>query len=117
MSLATPQTVTVNAIAKTLNLITSEKSASTFRTDDGAFSLQVSHQVNGKRTRRMARLDQVVVAADPLTAVNASQKAGVYVVIDEPAFGFTDAELEYLVNALKTWLSSANILAILAGRH
>lgn len=117
MSLATPQTVTVNAIAKTLNRISSEKTASVFKTDDGVFELKVSHQINGKRTRRMARLDHVVIAADPLTAVNASQKAGIYIVIDEPAFGYSDAELEYDVNALKTWLSSANILAMLAGRH
>jgi energy-coupling factor transporter ATP-binding protein EcfA2 len=65
----------------------------------------------------MARLDQTVIAADPLTAVNASQKAGVYIVIDEPQFGFDNASIENLVEAVKTWLTSANINAMLASRH
>jgi hypothetical protein len=65
----------------------------------------------------MARLDQTVIAADPLTAENAYQKAGVYLVIDEPNYGFSNDEVGYLVEALKTWLTSANITAMLASRH
>lgn len=115
--LSSPQSVTINAVAKTLNRITTEKSASSYRTDDGIFELKISHQINGKRARRMARLNQVVIAADPLTAVNSSQTAGIYIVIDEPSFGFTDAELGYLIEGLKTWLSGANQTALLASRH
>jgi hypothetical protein len=65
----------------------------------------------------MVRLDNTIVAADPLTAENSYQKAGVYLVIDEPQFGFDDSELEDLVDGLKAWLTSANILALCASRH
>lgn len=65
----------------------------------------------------MVRLDKTVVAADPLTTEKAYQRAGVYLVIDEPEYGFTDADLEDLVEAVKGWLTSANILAVLASRH
>lgn len=117
MSLATPQTVIINAVPKTLNKITEEASASTYVSDDDTISFKVSHQASKTRTRRMVRLDQTKIAADPLTAINSYQKAGVYVVIDEPTYGFTDTELDYLVDALAGWLTAANIAAVLASRH
>lgn len=115
--LTSPQSFTVNAIAKALNKVSEGEAWSLYRTDDGEFEFKVSHQEQSKRSRRMARLDQTKIAADPLTAVNAYQKAGAYIVIDEPLFGYTDAELKDLVQALIGWLTSANILAVLAGRH
>lgn len=115
--LTSPQSLTVNTVAKTLNKVSDGENWSLYRTDDGEFDFKVSHQETPKRSRRMARLDQTKIAADPLTAVNAYQKAGVYIVFDEPQFGYTDAEIEDLVEALTGWLTSANILAVLAGRH
>lgn len=117
MSLATPQTVTINAVPKTLNKITEEATASLYASDDDTIQFKVSHQASKSRTRRMVRLDQTKIAADPLTAINTYQKAGVYVVIDEPTYGFSDTELDYLVDALAAWLSAANIAAVLASRH
>jgi hypothetical protein len=61
----------------------------------------------------MIRLDQTVIAADPLTAINSSQKLGVYLVIDEPSFGFVDADVDNLVDALVGWLITANIAKVL----
>jgi len=115
--LTSPISITINAVAEDCHNVTSDKASTTYRSSDGTLEFKVSHQSTGKRTRRMARLDQTVIATDPLTAVNASQKAGVYVVIDEPQFGFDDTSIEYLVEALKTWLTSANINAMLASRH
>lgn len=115
--LSSPQTVTYNTVAKDLHKVIDDKTSSVYRNSEGDFEFKVSHQQSGSRTRRMVRLDRSVIAADPLTAVNASQKAGVYIVIDEPRFGFSDAELEDLVDTLKLWLTSANILAVLADRH
>lgn len=63
----------------------------------------------------MVRLDQTVIAADPLTSENSSQKAGVYLVVDEPDFGFTDTELGYLITALKDFLSSGAVAKLLGG--
>lgn len=117
MSLATPQTITINGVANTLNRIEDSKSASTYASDDGNVKLIVSHQESKSRIRRMARVDKRVIAADPLTAINAYQKLGIYVVIDEPINGFTDADIAFVVEGLKTWLTNANQLAMLAGRH
>lgn len=108
-----PQTVTVNAVPKTMPRIRTGVSDSTYRTADETFQLRISHQATAKRTRRMVRLDQTLIAADPLTAINTSQTAGVYLVIDEPKFGFTDAELDYMADALIAWLSSGNIAKLL----
>lgn len=117
MSLATPQSVTINAVATNLHRIEEDKTSSLYQSEDGTLALRVSHQTSKGRTRRMIRLDQTVIASDPLTAENSYQKAGVYLVIDEPEYGFTDAQLEDIVDGIKAWLSSANILAVCASRH
>lgn len=113
--LADPQSVTINAVPVSLPRVFIGSSEAIYRSADETVQLRVSHQASKGRKRRMVRLDQTVIAADPLTAENASQKAGIYVVIDEPSFGFEDADLDYLVDALIAWLSSANIAKILGG--
>lgn len=117
MSLATPQSVTINAVATDLHRVEDDKSSSVYQSADGTLSLKVSHQVSKTRVRRMVRLDLTKVAENPLTAVNSYVKGGVYVVIDEPEYGFTDTELDYLVDGLTAWLTTANIAAVLASRH
>lgn len=117
MSLATPQSVTINAVATDLHRITEDSTSSQYSNPDGTLQLKVSHQSSKNRVRRMVRLDQTIVAADPLTAINSFQKGGVYLVIDEPSIGFSDTELDYLVDALILWLTPTNIAALLASRH
>lgn len=108
-----PQTVTINAVAKSMPRIKSGVSDSTYRTADEQFALRISHQVAKNRTRRMVRVDQTIIAADPLTAVNSSQSASVYLVVDEPKFGFDDTTLDYMVDGLVAWLTPANIAKLL----
>jgi hypothetical protein len=115
--LSSPQEITVNTVAIDCHKVSDDKTSSNYSSADGTLEFKVSHQINTDRSRRMVRLDQTVIAADPLTAVNFSQKAGVYLVIDEPRFGFENADIEYIVDALKLWLTSANILALLSSRH
>jgi hypothetical protein len=117
MSLSTPQAVTIDTVATDLNRISDDKFASVYKSADGNTTLTVSHQESKNRFRRMVRLDRRIIAADPLTALNAYQTVSVYMVIDEPVTGFTDAAIEGYVGVLKTWLTSANILAVLASRH
>jgi hypothetical protein len=114
---ASPQTVTINTVDQTLDRVVSKETSSVYRDSDGEFEMTLSHQESKTRTRHLARLDQTVVAADPLTSVNAYQKAGVYVVIDEPLFGFSDDELYDLVAGLTAFLTEANVLALLSNRH
>lgn len=115
--LTSPQSLTVNSVATDLHRTEQGKTSSIYQSVDGNIKLTVSHQVAKSRTRRMMRVDLRVVAADPLSSVNTYQNAACYIVIDEPAFGFTDATLTDLATALKTWASSANIGAVLASRH
>lgn len=117
MSLSTPQSITIDTVTTALNKIEEDKTSSIYASDDGTITLKVSHQPSGKRVRRMARIDKKVIAADPLTSVSQYQTAGVYIVMDEPEFGFASADIEDIVDGLKTWLTSANILAMLASRH
>lgn len=117
MALTDPQTLTVATVAKTCNLIENDKAKSIYQNDDGTYKFTVSHQLSGKRTRRMVRVDRTAVAADPLTAVNASVALGVYIVIDEPAFGFSDQEIIDTVAALNAWLTTGNVGKVLTSQH
>jgi len=115
--LTSPQTVTVDSVATALDRTQDDKTSSIYSSADGTVKLTVSHQESKARTRRMARLDKTIIAADPLTANNAYQKASVYVVIDQPSFGFTNTQLTGYANSLKAWLTDTIIGALLASRH
>lgn len=117
MALADPQTVTINAVPITLNRIATEGKKTVYSNADGTVKFTVSHQETKDRIRRMVRIDKMVVAADPLTAEQQYKTAGLYLVIDEPNFGFTDDDLEKVGLGLTAWLSSANILKVLSSQH
>lgn len=110
---ADPQTVTINATPYTLARTGIGDGNATYRTADEALQLRISHKKAKNRIRRMVRLDQTIVAADPLNSENAYQTAGCYIVIDEPAVGFTDAQLDYLAAGLIAYLTQANRLKVL----
>lgn len=117
MSFVTPQVITINSVATDFHRTIPDKTSSTYVTVDGSNLLKISHQETKSRVRHLARLDRTVVAADPLTAENAFQMAGCYLVIDEPLFGFTDADLVTLAKEFIAWLTTANLTAIVANRH
>lgn len=117
MAFADPQTLTVATVAKTCNLVNSDGTKSIYQTADGEYKFTISHLTSGKRTRRLVRIDRTAVAADPLTAVNASVSLGIYLVIDEPPFGFSDTEISDVVAAFCVWLSGANVLKVLSAQH
>ena len=117
MAFTDPQTITVNTVAQTLNRIKSDGYRSEYLEADEEFRMTISHQESKSRTRRMIRVDQRVVAADPLTSVNEYKSLGVYLVIDEPEYGFSDAEIDYVVQALCTWLSTANVTKVCGNEH
>lgn len=115
MAFADPQSVTVNAQPVSLPRISTGESQSVYKSAEDDFQMRISHQKTKTRYRRMVRLDQKVIAVDPLTAENVYQTAGVYLVVDEPEFGFTDAELEYLMDALAAWVAAGTNTAKLLG--
>lgn len=101
-----PQTITINGVANTLNRVAIADMAATYRNAEETVQLRISHRSAKNRTRRMARIDQTIIAADPLTTEQDFQSAGVYIVVDEPKVGFSDAQLQYLVSALVAWLTA-----------
>lgn len=117
MSFSSPQTVTVDTVANTLHRTQSEPSSSTYVNADGSLTMKVSHQKGKSRTRRMVRVDQRLVVADPLTGLSAYQTIGAYFVIDEPNTGIDDKFVTDLVTGLQTWLTLSNVQAVLASRH
>ena len=110
---ADPQSLTINAVANSVPRISADDQSATYSSADGNLVFTISHQLSKKRMRHLVRIDQRIIAADPLTAVNTQQKAAVYMVIDEPEVGFTDAQLTYLVDALKAWATNANVAKVL----
>ena len=114
---ADPQSLTYNTVAKSLVRVSTGENASVYRTADGEFQLRISHQENKGRVRHLIRVDRTVIAADPLTAVNAYVFTGMYFVVDEPKYGFTDADHELLRAAFVAICSAANVAKLVAGEH
>jgi hypothetical protein len=105
-----PQSVTVNAVAQSMARILIEGKKCVYQKADGTFKLTISHQLtSGSRVRSSARIDQLAVVPDPLTAVNDYETLSFYFVIDRPLAGFTSAQVEQLITGLKTWLDSTAI--------
>jgi len=114
MAFADPQSVTVNAVPISMPRISSESSKSVYASADGLNTMTISHLPSGDRLRSMVRLESLVNAADPFDASKTfQQKLVFYFVVDKPAFGFTPTEIDYRVQALKTWATSAFVLKVL----
>jgi hypothetical protein len=105
-----PQTVTVNAVPKVMPRVSQQGTSSIYQLSDETFKLSVSHQKAGKdRVRSVVRIDERAVVPDPLTSVNDYETLSFYVVIDRPAVGFTDTQVNNLVAGLKTWLDATAV--------
>lgn len=115
MAFEDPQEITLDTVAISLPRVSIGPSEATYRNAEETIQMRISHQSGKGRKRRMVRLDQTVIAADPLTAENAEQKLGLYFVVDEPTWGFTDAQILSLFSALVVWLQPAEIGKLLGG--
>lgn len=113
--LADPQSVTINAVATSLPRTSQGATQNVYTSADGNTSMTTKQNVTATRFRREIRLSQKKIAADPISAVNKEIGVSVYLVIDEPRAGFTDAEIGYLIDALKAWSSSTNYNKVLGG--
>jgi hypothetical protein len=113
---AEPQTVTVNAEAKSLPRVSFGDRNGVFQTSDAGITLKVSHDLRS-RNRRTVRLDITKTAADPLLdGVSRPYSMSAYVVVDHPTVGFNNTEVENNLLALVDWLSTAgNITKVVGG--
>ncbi len=114
---ADPQSVTVNAVAKSLPRVGSAQPTKIgeFQTADGEFNFRVSQYATANRFRREVRLTQKKVAADPISAVNKEVSSSVVITVDEPRWGFSDTELGYLTSAIVAWFTAGNRDKLLGG--
>ena len=114
--LADPQSVTINAVAVSLPRTQQGPTVNTYTSSDGKTVMTTKQNITSSRFRREVRLAQTKIAADPISAVNKESGFSVYLVVDEPRSGvFTDAEIGYVIEALKTWSSSTNYNKVLGG--
>lgn len=122
MSFADPQSVTVNAVAKTLPRTSSGTNSGAFKLIESAadYTLTVSSSY-GKRTRRTIRLDQSKISADVLIpSQNTKSSMSCYMVVDVPVNGFSVTEQKYIVDALVGFLaasSGAKVTQLLGGEN
>jgi hypothetical protein len=121
MALTDPQSITISDMnsgtAISMPLIQSDATKSVYANSDGTVKFTVSHQSSAGRTRHLMRIDIRVVAANPLDSKNEYKSAGIYIVIDEPDFGFTDANLDNAATGVFSLLASALRLKVLGGQH
>ncbi len=118
MAFSDPQSLTINGSAISLPRTNVDGTLSEYTTADGAYRLSVAHSVGTRKSHRV-KLENQKVAADPFTTgVNKAYSGSVSLVVNEPALGFTDAELAYMVAALCAWhtaSTNANTLKVLGG--
>jgi len=113
--LSDPQSVTINAVAISLPKTSTGPTANVYSSADGNTTMTTKQNVTASRFRREVRLSQKKVAADPISGVNKELGVSVYLVIDEPRAGFSDTEIGYLIDALKSWATSTNYNKVLGG--
>lgn len=104
--LADPQSVTINAVAKSLPRVGAGLYNGQFSTVDGIYQLGISHAF-AKRTRRTARLDYKVTAADIMdSSLNVPYSGSVQLIVDMPAVGISRADQGNVAIGFCDWLSA-----------
>lgn len=118
MAFADPQVVTVNSVDKTMNRVPSPVGSGKFSVNGGEFALEIVQSTTKERFNRAYRFTQTKIAADPISAVNKQVSATVTISVNEPRWGFSDAELTHLVVGLCSALqasSNADLVKLLEG--
>lgn len=104
---ADPQSVTVNAVAKSLPRVSSGDYEGAFESVVDGLRLGIRY-VPAKRNRTTVRLDVSKVSADVLVpSTNRPYSMSVYLVLDTPSQGFTTTEITNNLKALVDWLAVA----------
>jgi hypothetical protein len=112
---AEPQSVTVNAVAKSLPRVSFGDRKGVFTSATGDIQLTVSHDLKS-RNRRNVRLDFAKTASDPLLdGVSRQYTMSAYVVVDHPRVGFDNTEVKNNLKALVDYLGVAGNLDKVVG--
>lgn len=118
MAFADPQSITISGTALNLPRTSFDGQKGEFSANDGSAKITVSHQ-NGKRHRRLIRLDHTKISPDPLVAAALVQSGmSISLVIDTPKSGYSVAEAKAVVDGYIAYLSAstgAKITQVLGG--
>lgn len=111
---ADPQSVTIGAVTSSLPRVptTNPTRVGQFASSDGNIILSVTQNQTANRFRRDIRITSRKIAADPISAVNKEVSTSVIFTIDEPKFGFSDAELLELYEGLVAYLAASTDVAV-----
>jgi len=115
-----PQSVTVNAVARSLPRFLSGTTVGTFVSADGITKLTIDP--NGTKSRRSnkAAIRENVNITDPVTGLTKVDSHSFTIIANRPLTGVSDAVSEQLASAFITWLtanSNANLKKLLAGEN
>lgn len=104
---ADPQTVTINAVGKSLPRVGSGDYEGIFEDAADGLVLRISHAL-ARRNRSTVRLDVTKTSADPLVpSTNKVMSMSAYLVLDVPPQGFSTTEITNNLKGLIDWLAIA----------
>lgn len=115
MSFSDPLSLTYPApitLTPSLPRVSVGQNVSEYKSSDGFHALTASHQY-GRRNRRLLKLDYTKIGADVfLPDTNVEKSMSVYLVVDTPKVGFTNAEMVAVYTALKTAMTASSDLLV-----
>jgi hypothetical protein len=112
MAFADPQSIKIEGATTSLPRISTGGMASEYASEDGALSLKIS-TTNGRRKRQVVRLDQTKITDDPFNdSLNVTVGESVYLVVDRPIAGFTNAQALKAVEGFVELLSASTFSAV-----
>jgi len=109
MAFADPQSIKIGSTTYSLPRISTGGMSSEYANEDGSVSLKIS-TTKGRRRRQVIRLDQTKITDDTFDdSRNISVGESVYLVVDRPEYGFTNAQaLEAVKGFLEAITASEN---------
>ena len=114
MALSDPLSITVAGNALSFPRVSVNGNSTVYRTADGLFTTTISHQYGANSARRMIRLDQRKLAADPfIPAQNRYVQQSFWTLNQVPTVGFTVTESKDLAKALLDFESASTYAALL----
>jgi hypothetical protein len=104
---ADPQSVTINAVAKSLARVGSGDYDGAFQSVADGLDMSIQHALS-RRYRSTVRLNVTKTSADPLVpSTNRPYSMSTYLVLDTPPQGFSVTEITYNLKGLIDWLAIA----------
>lgn len=98
MAFTDPQSVAIAGATHVLPRTVTNPTASVFSTPDGVVTMEISQQ-KGKVLSSLLRIKTSKISTNVLNDVKSLLNAEAYIVLKRPVVGFTQAELEDLIDA------------------